>query len=202
MFIYNTYRGIATVKSFSSPNQPGTLKQANAKARMTTVTRAWAALTAAQRAAWKTYADNHTESDWTGNQKRLTGHNMYCRINSRILLCGGAAIADPPVAAAPGLPAITSMTCAGGAGTPLIITFAPAIGANIDRVVYQVGPISKGRTPKFEQASIVKQLKAADASPAQVIAAAGAGQYQFWVQDIDRTTGLCSGFQVYNVVVA
>jgi hypothetical protein len=88
------------------------------------------------------------------------------------------------------------------AGAALNATYSSAIGANIDRIFYQVGPVSAGRTPKFEQASIVKQLKAADASPQAIIAAAGAGQYQFWVQDIDRTSGLASGFSVFNSIVS
>jgi hypothetical protein len=202
MFIYNTYRGISTVKSFASPNQPGTLKQANAKARLTTTTRAWAGLSSAERAQWTTYADNHTESDWTGNQKRLTGHNMFCRINTRILLAGGSAIDTPSAAAAPGLPAGLTMACPGGAGTPIIATYSSAIGANISRVFYMVGPISTGRSPKFEQASIVDQLTSADASPQNLVAAPAAGQWQFWVEDIDKTTGLVSAQSVFNIVVA
>lgn len=201
MFIYNTYRGISTVKSFASPNQPGTLAQANAKARLTTITRAWAALTADQRTQWTTYADNHTESDWTGNQKRLTGHNMFCRINTRILLAGGTQLNTPPTLAAPGLPVGLTMAYNAGSGGSITATYSSAIGANINRLFYRVGPISDGRVPRFEQATIVKQLKAADASPQTIISSPGSGQWQFWVQDLDRTSGLVSGFSVFNIVV-
>lgn len=201
MFIYNTYRGIATVKSFSSPNQPGTLKQANAKARLTTITRAWQSLTNAQRAQWVTFANNHTESDWTGNQKRLTGHNMFCRLNTRVLLAGGTQISVPPATAAPALPAGLTMAYSAGSGGTITATYSSAIGANLNRVFYAVGPISAGRTPRFEQASIVKQLVATDTSPQVIVAAPGTGQWQFWVEDIDKTTGLVSGKSVFNITV-
>lgn len=200
-FVFNTYRGISTVKAFRSPTQPNSAAQVNARARLTDATRGWANITAAQRAQWETFAADHLEPDWTGKPKRLTGHNIYCRINTRLALVGGVAVAVPPTVAAPASPANLTMSYVAGGTNAIQAAYASAIPANTKRIFYVVGPVSAGRVPKFEYAAIEKQLSSADATPQSVVTTPASGKWGIWVQDISTVTGLASGFLFFEVTV-
>lgn len=201
-FVFNTFRGIATVKVFKSPTQPNSAAQVNARARLTDATRAWSVITAAQRAQWETFAQNHLEPDWTGKPKRLTGHNVYCRIYTRLKLVGGTPVDVPPTSSAPAAPANLTLSYDSGSGGTIKAAYTTAIPANTKRIFYAVGPVSAGRTPKFEFAAIKKQLASSDATPQTIITAPAAGKWAFWVQDISTTTGLASGFIYQEVTVS
>jgi hypothetical protein len=200
--IFNTHRGISVAKAFKSPTQPNSAAQTNARTRLTNATRAWAALTADQRAQWEVFANDHLEPDWTGKPKRLSGHNMYCRINTRLALVSGAAVSVPPTAAAPASPANLTVTFVAGAPAVIRMNYSSAIPANISRVAYIQGPISQGRKNRFEFAKIAVQKVAADASPQTVVSGPGAGKWGVWVQDISTVTGLASGFQFVEVTAS
>jgi hypothetical protein len=43
------------------------------------------------------YAERQTETDWTGQVKRLSGYNWFIRINVRRLLAGSVINATPPI---------------------------------------------------------------------------------------------------------
>lgn len=197
--IFNTHRGISVAKSFKSPTQPNSPSQTNARTRLTTATRAWASLTADQRAQWEVYANDHLEPDWTGKPKRLTGHNMFVRIATRLALVGGSAPTVPPTAAAPAAPLNLTVTFVAGSPNVIRLNYSSAIPANTMRVVYGLGPISQGRKARFEYAKIIATKVAADASPQPVVSAPAAGKWGIWVQDISTQTGLCSGFQFVEV---
>jgi hypothetical protein len=200
-FIFNTYRGISTVKAFKSPSQPNSAAQVNARARLTDATRAWASLTASQRVQWQVFSADHLEPDWTGKPKRLTGHNIFCRLYTRLAMVGGAAPTVPPVVAAPAAPLNLTLEYNAGGGGVIRAAYTSAIPANTKRIFYGLGPVSAGRVPKKEYAVIKKMLTSADATPQTIIATPASGKWGFWVEDISTTTGLVSG-QLYFEVTA
>lgn len=198
--VFNTYRGIATAKSFRSPTQPNTVGQVNARARLSDASRAWASLTVAQRAAWEVYAESHPEPDWTGKPKRLTGANMHARLNTRSALVGGVAVTDAPAIAAPGTPAGVTIVQSEAGNKPIELNFAQAPDAGHTWVVYMAGPLSAGRKPKRNMAAIVKQVISTDATGLDLVADPAAGRYGFWYQSIDETNGQASALIMVDLI--
>lgn len=200
--VYNTWRGIATVKAFKSPTQPKTEAQLAARARMSTYSQAWAGLTTVERDAWETYAESHLQTDWTGKSLRLTSQNWYVGCNCRIALVGGTAITSPPSAAAPAMPTGVAMSFVSGSpGTIKIAWTAPTVATDFI-VCYLEGPISAGRTPRKEMASIIGTWAASTTSPHTIVSSPTSGTYAAWVGVIDSLTGLASQLQLVTLAVA
>jgi hypothetical protein len=190
--VYNQWRSLNTVKMLKSPVQPRTAAQLAARALLAAASSSWAALTADQRAAWQQYAIDHLESDWTGASKRLTAQNWYIRCHVRAALVSGATVTDPPTASAPAAITGLAFTNSGGHGTALSMAWATPTSSGDTLLVYRCGPISLGRIPRIEQASILAKVTAETTSPHTVIASAVAGRYGFWVVVIAEATGLAS----------
>lgn len=199
--VFNTYRGVPTVKALKAPTQPNTAAQVTARSRLADASRAWAGITVQQRADWETYAASHPETDWTNNVKRLTGHNFYCRCYCRALLVGGSAIAEAPGEAAPAQHALTAVEYDAGGGGVIRAAGAAAPAAGTVQVFYAVGPLSVGRNPKFQGAAIVAQWENGQASPKTLVAAPSSGKWGIWAQTIDISTGLASARTMYEVTV-
>lgn len=197
--VFNTYRGIATCKSLKSPVQPNTAAQTNARSRMTDASRAWAELTSVQRDAWEVYAASHIEADWTSKPKRLTGHNWFCRCYSRAILAGGSPITDVPAVAAPAAPAITSIAHNAAGGGTIEVTYTTPPASGTVWVFYGCGPISDGRVPKLQMASIKLQVDHADSSPDSIYTAPVSGRYGIWYRAIDSATGLASALTMVDI---
>lgn len=187
--IFNTWRGIATVKAFCSPAQPRTKIQLATRAWTTQLVRAWATLTQPNRDHWNAYAVTHPESDWTGNPKRLTGLNWFVRCNFRILRLGGTQIAEPPAVAAP-LP-VETFTAADGILQSICTWLFEDAAA--DRFwIYGFGPHSQGLDCKRERASIIA---AGTASMKTItITSLSPGRYTFWIVVVNIETGLASTY--------
>lgn len=76
-------RGGAYFRGRTVPTNPNTTKQGIIRGALRTLVSAWTAvLTAVQRAAWKTYADNTPKTDTLGEPLILTGQQMYIRANT------------------------------------------------------------------------------------------------------------------------
>lgn len=100
----------------ASPVNPNSTRQQSVRSYFATAIVGWTALTAAQRAAWNTYAANTPFVDGLGNQKFVTGQNMYVRSAVLRAQAGEAIIATAPTIFDFGNP-VTSFR-PGIAGTP------------------------------------------------------------------------------------
>ena len=78
--VYNTWRGIRTVKTNTAPSGQGVGKRAAAFDLIVQAGKRWATLTDTQRQAWRDWAKQHVEPHWTGTDKRLPGYSWYVRI--------------------------------------------------------------------------------------------------------------------------
>jgi hypothetical protein len=183
--IYNTFRGMATVKAKHACAQPRTQLQLAVRSRAVDLSRSWASN--AYQSEWNTYAADHPYLDGMGLTIRATGANWYIGLNSRLVSHGNARIEEPPSVAAPITP--TSLVATGGSGT-LTIGWADP-GAADDRIEFWVdGPRSTGR-----QSSIAKikynQIAAGNAADV-VISGLLAGRYTVWARSFGAATGLVS----------
>lgn len=100
-----------------------------AKGRLATVSRAWSALSDAQRAAWVAWAQNNPVIDVLGHSQILSGHAAYVMLNARLNLSGDAAISLPPIGRAPDALATLAVAAAAGAGTVGLTYTATPLGA-------------------------------------------------------------------------
>jgi len=98
-FSHNRYG--AYVRNRSIPVVSTTSYALNAKSYLAGASAAWKALTAAQQAAWVTWAQTNPIVDSFGEKQVLTGHAAYVQLNRRILQDGGTQIDVPPVGAGP-----------------------------------------------------------------------------------------------------
>ena len=187
--IFNTWRGISTVKAFCSPAQPRTAIQLLTRAWTTQLVRAWATITQANRNAWNAYSVTHPESDWTGNPKRLTGLNWFVRCNARIFRLAGSQIDNPPAVAAPD--PVADFAAANGVEES-VLTWTFGNGANNRFWVYTFGPHSTGLLCKIERASINLAGTAATATVTHSNLAPG--RYTYWICVVDIDTGLRSTY--------
>jgi hypothetical protein len=189
--VYNTTRGVRYAKTNTAPSQPRTAAQLAVRALMTTFSRAWAALTQVQRDAWETFAAARPESDWTGAMLRLTGANMFTRLNVIAGLAGGAQISDPPATDAP---APASGLAASAPSGDLVLNWTGNLPAGIKLDVWLLGPVSTGVQGRFERARHVLYSAAAAAGPLTVVADVPSGRWVMWVRTVDPSTGLTSGW--------
>src|SRR6516162_7143681 len=72
-----------------APVQPvGTGRRAFVRANFSAASTAWAALTAANQAAWIAFANSHPITDSLGQSITLTGQQMYVAVGAQLLNCG------------------------------------------------------------------------------------------------------------------
>lgn len=85
------------------PVNTNTASQQNARNDLSVATKAWAALTAAQRAAWNAAAASVTLFDRLGRPYNPTGHQYFVSVNRTTFVYSGstAVTSAPPTAAAP-----------------------------------------------------------------------------------------------------
>lgn len=187
--VYNTWRGINTVKTNTSPTGQGTAKRLLAQGRLSTLSKEWGLLTDAARAGWSQYAIDHPVTDWTGAPKRLTGMNWYVKCNLQLKILGAASVATAPVVAAPD--PVVGFTLA-KTTTNLTATWSTPADADHEIRVFIVGPLSKGITAKYEQAQYLMQFDGTETQPKVILTAPAVGRYTVFVHNMDRDNGLIS----------
>jgi hypothetical protein len=94
---YSTWRGKHCVRTRAGPSREPTEDQLIIIGLTTKYAAFWNQLTDAQRAAWRAYAAQQRDPHWTGQDKRLTGHNWFVRLNVRLDLLTEGYCPDPPV---------------------------------------------------------------------------------------------------------
>lgn len=187
--VYNTWHGISYVKAHSSPNQPNKAPQLAARARLTTVTADWRALTQNQRDAWGVYADNHPETDWTGSPLRLTAQNWFMRCNIQINRMGETPITDPPAVAAPD--AATGFDIK-KTGDDLTQGFTTPSESTVMVDTFLLGPVSTGVDPKIQHAVNARLVTADVQQPDILVTGVANGRWRAWLKVITKATGLSS----------
>lgn len=183
-WIYNTWRGLNTVKSFAVPTNPQSTRQLLTRGYLTTLSRAWAGLTAGQRADWATWAAENPVTDWTGNSYAMTGLNAYLKLNSVVLDMGASAVATPPAAAGPG--AIVAFAASDASGTTVVTWTSPGgTATKTDIWLYRMN--SAGCTPTLVKARHNSYTTAETAT--KTISSLSAGTYAVYGRHVNETTG-------------
>lgn len=173
----------------------------NAKARFTTASQAWIALTEGQRLAWKEWALDNPVIDRLGQQQELQGNAAYIQINARLAAIGTAPIVAPPVAAAPTGLLTLAQTCDIGTGNFELVFTATPTGAGVLLYIQSAIVNSGGINYVSNKLRLIGVSGAAEASPFDhqtlLEARFGTAVVNQWVHSlvstVDTTTGLLSG---------
>lgn len=187
--IYNTWRGARTVKIKTAPAQPRTTRQLAIRAFAVTCVRAWAVLSAPNRAGWNTYATEHTDTDWTGSPQRITGLNWFVRCTTRLLDLAKAQVDTAPVAVAPA--SVAALVATGGAGQ-ISCAFTASAGTDISIDLWTQGPMSAGKIASIARAK--HRIYGPGETTPLVIPSLSPGLYTVFARHISETNGLASPF--------
>lgn len=185
--IYNTWRGIRTVKRMTSPAQPRSKTALSIRALTLRFQRAWAALSSANQTGWNDYAAVHPDIDWTGVAKRLTGANWFVRCSVRAYRCANTVLTAPPATAAPNAP--DAFAAADGI-LQSVLTWTAEAGTDKQIDIWQVGPHSLGAQAKLERAKFRSNQDGE--TPTYTVTGLFVGRYTFFARVIDEDTGLAS----------
>lgn len=131
-------------RSKTSPVNPQTSYQSTQRNDFTQHSQNWRGLTEAQQNSWNAAAVDFMKSNVFGDKVKLTGMQLYVRLNANIALVSGTPITEPP---APGsVTAIDSLVVDPDVSDATIVnTISPASPATQTYIVYATPPVSAGR---------------------------------------------------------
>jgi hypothetical protein len=195
--VYNTWRGLNTVKQQTAPAQPRSSLQLQVRAWMVYLVRFWANISSTNRGLWNGYAQTHTEVDGMGATKRLAGINWFCRLNIRLLKMGIAIQQGIPLVAAPAAPA--GFTVTDGVGE-LTFNRTPLLSGNYYHEVYIFGPHSAGVAAKIQRARHQDYYSCTGPGPFTITGLVP-GTYTLWLRTVSQDDGQASSFVVDTGIV-
>jgi hypothetical protein len=139
-------RAGSMVRKRVAPIQPRTSRQNSQRATLTSFSKQWSSLTDAQRSAWAAFAEANPVRDQFGQLVRLTGHQMFVRLNVALSNAGATALTDPPANLTVTEPTSVAISAQGGATPSLKITSLSPLPASGEKVnIYATAPASPGR---------------------------------------------------------
>jgi len=143
VFSKNRYGAFARTKV--TPVNPATSYQTNARQNFGAWSQGWRGLTDAQRQSWIDGAPNFPVTDIFGNQKILTGLNLYVQLNTNLQNAGQSAITTcPSPVAIPGVQ-ITAIDADVSDTSIDVTTDTASVPAGFTLFVYATPLITPGR---------------------------------------------------------
>ena len=137
-----------------------TSAQASVKAIFKQLSQAWKNLTNAQILAWNALAQSQAGKSVLGTASKISGANLFTRLNYWVVYCGGEIMANPPTLQGVEAPSEAVITL-----TPTKFTFEleyePAGAADLKLVVMASAPQSNGISRAYSKAAQIGEPLAA-----------------------------------------
>ena len=137
-----------------------TSAQASVKAIFKQLSQAWKNLTNAQILAWNQLALSQAGKSVLGTASKISGANLFTRLNYWVVYCGGEIMANPPTLQGVEAPSEAVITL-----TPTKFTFEleyePAGAADLKLVVMASAPQSNGISRAYSKAAQIGEPLAA-----------------------------------------
>jgi len=152
------------IRTKVTPSNPQSLAQLAVRGQFTSNTKAWGALTDAQRASWNAAAQSYKGSNVFGDSVTPSGFNLFVKLNGNLLNIGEAIILTAPenIGAEP----LSSLAATANHTTHAVtLTFAPAIAATDKMVVMATAPQQPGKSFVKNLYKKVGVYDTADVSP-------------------------------------
>jgi len=171
------------------------------RGRLAAVSQAWAAVSAANKEAWRTYAQTNPVVDRLGSQLTLQPSAVFIQLNTRILKCAGTQIDVPPVSLPPTGISGQSIAVDIGPGDTEIAWTSGALGATEHLAVWAAVSDNPGRAYYKNFLKLVHVSAAAATTPEDIetdltarfgtpiVGARVYAEIEVW----DNATGLVSG---------
>ena len=144
-------RGRKNIRNRGYGGAARTSAQAAVKSIFKQLSQSWRNLTNAQILAWNALAQTQAGKSVLGTSSKISGANLYSRLNYWIVACGGQAIANPPALQGVEAPTEAVITL-----TPTKFTFElegePEGVENLKLIVQASAPQSNGVTRAYSKA--------------------------------------------------
>jgi hypothetical protein len=160
----------AYLRTKVTPVNPRTTSQIEARSRLGSNAKAWGGITQAQRDAWNASSVDFNSKNVFGDSIKLSGINVFTRINNNLLLIGEGIISAPPVAqsfAGPTRVTLSSIVAGG------ILTISPDFDVPVGSkgVVRMTSPQSAGKKFVKSEFRVIDIAPEGSAAPYDVAAA-------------------------------
>lgn len=127
-----------------------TSSQASVKSVFKQLTQAWRNLTNAQILAWNALALSQMGKSVLGSSSKISGANLFTRLNYWVVACGGEIMTEPPVLQ--GVEAPSSATVALSAAFTFTLDGEPANAENLKLIILASPAQSNGITRAYSKA--------------------------------------------------
>ena len=145
-------RGRKYLRNRGHGGNSNTVFQASVKSIFKQLSQGWKNLTEAQMLAWNNLADSQAGRSVLGSNAKISGLNLYQRLNFWVVKCGGTAMSNPPTLVGVDAPAAATIVLSDSAFT-LTLASIPASVTNLKLVVMASKPQSAGIAQAFDKAS-------------------------------------------------
>src|SRR5690625_930222 len=140
--VYSHNRGGDYVRNNATPVNPQTPSQMESRALLAQFSSGWNQLSQAMINAWNAAAQNFPRTNVFGDQKFLSGKNLYTSLNKELLTVGQPAIDEPPMPQEVTVPTEISNISAMDDGTLTFDVENTAVGDQL--VLIATPPVSAG----------------------------------------------------------
>ena len=129
-----------------------TSAQAGVKAIFKQLSQAWQGLTSAQILAWNAAANTAEGKSVLGTKAKISGSNLFMRLNYWVVFCGGQVMANPPALTGVDAPSEATVVISAAAMT-FTLASIPASVANLKLIIQASEPQSNGITSAYSKAA-------------------------------------------------
>ena len=126
--------------------------QASVKAVFKRLSQAWQSLTNAQILAWNSAALSAEARSVLGSKTKITGSNLFMRLNYWVVFCGGDILTAPPTLTGLDAPADATLALSSTAFT-LTLASIPTVTTNIKLIICASAPQSNGVSRAYSKAA-------------------------------------------------
>jgi len=116
------------------------------------ISQSWHNLTNAQILAWNAAANTAQVKSVLGTKSKVSGANLYMRLNYWIVFCGGTAVSTPPTLTGVDAPASAAVAISAAAMT-FTLSAIPASVANLMLIILATEGMSNGITRAYSKAA-------------------------------------------------
>ena len=134
-----------------------TADQAKVKGIFKQLTTQWKSLSNDQILAWNKLALSQEGRSVLGSKAKISGANLYTRLNYWIVACGGTALANPPALVGVDNPGAATIACQGSTFT-FTLASVPADVTNLKLVIEASEGQSNGVTRAHSKAVAIKMV--------------------------------------------
>lgn len=145
-------RGRKYIRNKGYGNSSNTASQGDIKAIFLQLAKSFKTLTSSQISAWNSLAQTQQGKSVLGDKAKISGLNLYLRLNHWILATGGTALASPPSLTGVEAPAAATIALTASAFT-LTLDSIPADVSNLKLIVQASAPQSNGISDAYAKAS-------------------------------------------------